>query len=102
MRNYTKSCIYILVNNFDTEKRMVYIGTTSNWSVRKYQHKRRCNDSTDKGHNSKIYRYIRKFGGWNNWNMIKLEDYPCDNSVDLLERERYYIHYYNAKLNTQK
>lgn len=100
MRDYKRSCIYKIVNQFDKDEKMIYIGTTTNWSVRKYQHRRRCNDEKDKGYNNKIYRYIRQFGGWNNWNMIKLEDYPCEKGEDLLERERFWIHYYNAKLNT--
>lgn len=102
MRDYKKSCIYKLVYQFDKEEKFIYIGTTTNWIVRKYQHKRRCNDENDKGYNWKIYRYIRKFGGWNNWKMIKIEDYPCEKVDDLYNRERYWIHFYNAKLNSHK
>lgn len=102
MRDYKKSSIYKIVNQFDKDEKMIYIGTTTNFSVRKYQHRRRCNDENDKGYNNKIYRYIRQFGGWYNWKMIKIEDYPCEKGKDIFERERYLIHYYNAKLNTQK
>ena len=102
MRDYSRSCIYKLVNQFDEKEKMIYVGTTTNWSVRKYQHRRRCNDERDKGYNQKIYRYIRKTGGWSNWKMIKIEDYPCKNPDDIFDRERFWIHYYNAKLNTYK
>ena len=81
---------------------MIYIGTTTNWPVRKYQHKRRCNDETDQGYNWKIYKYIRKTGGFQNWDMKIIEDYPCNTDLELSSRERYYIEYYNSKLNTAK
>lgn len=102
MRDYKKSSIYKIVNQFDKDEKMVYIGTTTNYSVRKYQHRRRCNDENDKGYNNKIYRYIRQFGGWYNWKMIKIEDFPSEKGEDIFERERFWIHYYNAKLNTIK
>ena len=100
VRNYGKCCIYKLVNIFDIQEKFIYIGTTSNWTVRKYQHKRRCRDCSDKGYNNKIYKYIRKFGGFENWRMIKIEDCYYDNGKDLLNREKFLINYHNAKLNT--
>ena len=101
-KDYTNSIIYMLVNTFDKDKKNIYIGTTTNWTVRKYQHKRRCNDETDRGYNWKIYRYIRKTGGFQNWEMILIEKYPCNTDIELSRRERYYIEYYNSKLNTAK
>ena len=99
-KDYSKATIYKLVNKFDTNEKMIYIGTTTNWPVRKYQHHRRCNDETDRGYNWKIYKYIRKTGGFENWDMKIIEDCPCSNSIELSRRERYYIEIYNAKLNT--
>lgn len=101
-KDYSKATIYKLVNKFDTNEKMIYIGTTTNWTVRKYQHKRRCNDETDQGYNWKIYKYIRKTGGFQNWDMKIIEDYPCNTDLELSSRERYYIEYYNSKLNTAK
>jgi hypothetical protein len=102
MKNYQKSSIYKLVNIFDIEEKYIYIGTTSNWTVRKYQHKRRSRSPLDRGYNNKVYRYIRLFGGFDNWRMIKIEDFPCNNSEELGEREKFLINYYNARLNTYK
>lgn len=100
-KDYAKSIIYKLVYILDTENKFCYIGTTTNWTVRKYQHKRRSNDINDKGYNNKVYQYIRKFGGISNWRMEVIEHYPCDNEKELSKRERYYIELYNSKLNTQ-
>ena len=92
--------IYMLINTFDTQKKMVYIGITRNWAVRKYQHKRRCNDPNNRGYNCKIYKYIRQTGGMPNWKMVKLEDFMCTQPSLKKKKERFYIEYYNAKLNT--
>ena len=99
-KRYNEAQIYMLVNRFDTGKNNIYIGTTTNKSVRKYQHKRRCNDPEDKGYNWKVYKYIRKTGGFDNWKMVIIENFPCKNEEELNKRENYWIEYYNSKLNT--
>lgn len=98
-KKYDKAKIYILRNIFDENKNNVYVGTTTNWSVRKYQHKRRCNSQKDSGYNLPLYQYVRKTGGFCNWVMILIEDFPCCNEKELNYRENYWIHYYNSKLN---
>lgn len=101
MYNYN---IYILYNIFDNELKNTYIGKTRNWVVRKYQHKRRCNDENDKGYNLKVYKYIRKTGGFENWKMEKLTEISVENKNDKLVNnlELFYIELYNSKLNTSK
>jgi len=101
MYNYQ---IYILYNIFDNELKNTYIGKTRNWGVRKYQHKRRCNDEHDKGYNLKVYKYIRKTGGFENWKMKKLVDISVEDKKDKLvnNMELFYIELYNSKLNTAK
>lgn len=100
MKNYSKTQVYKLKNIFDKDEKHIYVGTTTNWAVRKYQHKRRCNDPTDRGYNWKIYQHIRNTGGMDNWRMELIEDYPCENYQQSSTKERYYIELYNAKLNT--
>lgn len=99
-KRFNEAKIYMLINNFDTKKKNVYIGTSTNISVRKYQHKRRCNDPNDNGYDYKVYNYIRKTGGWDNWKMVIIENFPCNNEKELSKRENYWIEYYNANLNT--
>ena len=101
MYNYK---IYMLYNIFDSELKNTYVGKTRNWTVRKYQHKRRCNDENDKGYNNKVYKYIRKTGGFENWRMKKLTEISVENKKDKLvnKLELFYIELYNTKLNTIK
>ena len=100
-KDYFKSIIYKLVYILDNKNKFCYVGSTTNWVVRKYQHKRRCNDIHDRGYNNKVYQYIRRFGGMSNWKMEVIEHYPCKNEKELSKRERYFIELYNSRLNTQ-
>lgn len=50
----------------------VYVGSTKNFSQRKKDHKRDCNKTTRKGHNYRVYKYIRANGGWEAWEMTEI------------------------------
>ena len=47
-----------------------------------------CNNPNSKNHNLKVYQFIREHGGWANWEMIQIEEYPCKSKQELLTRER--------------
>jgi len=49
----------------------IYIGSTKSFRSRKYQHKINCNNEKI---NLKIYQKIRDNGGWDNWNMIIIDE----------------------------
>ena len=102
MKDYSKTKIYIIKHIFDVDGKNAYIGSTTNWAVRNYQHKRRCNDPTDRGYNFNLYKFVRKFGGFQNFIMQKIEDFPCKNKKESSTRERFWIEKYNSKLNMQK
>jgi hypothetical protein len=38
-------------------------------------------------------------GGWDNWHMVVIEEYPCDNTNAAAARERYWVEQLNATLN---
>jgi hypothetical protein len=88
MPNYAKTIIYKLVN-YDYPE-LVYVGSTTNFTKRKQNHKQICYNEKSKKHNLKVYEMIRENGGWENWNMIKICDYPCENKREAeLEEDRY-------------
>ena len=87
---------------FDNTNKNVYIGSTTNWGVRKHQHKRRCNDPETKGYNYPIYKHIRKLGGFDYFVMEKLEEVVCNTASECNTRELYLIELHNAKLNKQR
>ena len=62
-----------------------YIGHTTNFIKRKYQHKTSCNTSTNL--KLQIYKTIIDNGGWDNWEMIELAKYDCKNSKEAKIKE---------------
>jgi hypothetical protein len=67
-----------------------YVGHTTDFTKRKSHHKSSCNISTCKGYNLKVYQTIRDNGGWDNWEMIEIEKYPCNDANEATARERYW------------
>ena len=77
-----------------------YVGHTTNFPRRKNEHKSSCNNSNSKNYNFKVYQSIRSNGGLDNWDMIEIEKYPCENIFQVREKERYWIETLGATLNT--
>ena len=47
-----------------------------------------------------VYKFIRDNGNWENWDMCMIEEYKdCENKLQLLKKERYYIETLKCKLN---
>ena len=99
MVNYGKSMIYKLVCN-DVNISDCYVGSTTNFYRRKQQHKFDCNNENRKIYNQYKYQFIRSNGGFENWSMIIIENYACENKRQLEKRERYFIELLNTTLNS--
>ena len=98
MPNYQQSIIYKLCCK-DVDITDIYIGSTTNFKQRKTQHKSACNSEKQKYYNTNVYKYIRCKGGFDNWDMIQIEQYKATDKRDLESRERYYIETLKSKLN---
>ena len=83
MPNYQNGLIYKIVCK-DLDVKYIYVGSTCNFETRRNNHKSKCNN----GNNYKIYQIIRANGGWDNWKMIEVEKYPCNDGNELRARER--------------
>jgi hypothetical protein len=86
----------------DLEILFQYIGHTTNFPKRKALHKHNCNNMNSKLYNLKIYQIIRDNGGWDNWSMIMIENFPCNNNLEASMRERYWYEELNGNMNTRK
>ena len=102
MTFYDKSIIYKIKHNEDYDDNNIYVGSTSNFKNRKYQHNKACNNEKSIGYNLPVYQYIRNNGGWDEWVMIPIEQYICNNKDELVIRERYYIDLLRPTLNIVK
>ena len=93
--DYSKGLIYKIVC-MDLSIKDNYVGSTTNFTVRKNSHKSACNNPYSDNHNLKVYQMIRANGGWENWDMILIQYFPCKTELELLARE----HYWYEKLNS--
>jgi hypothetical protein len=96
--DYSKTIIYKIVCN-DLNITETYVGHTTNIVKRRCNHKGHCNNEKSSHHNLKIYQTIRANGGWDNWNMVQVCEFPCNNQEEARTEERRYYELLNASLN---
>lgn len=96
--DYSRTLIYKFVC-IDLNITECYVGHTTNWTKRRNKHKYNCVSKNAKYSNFKVYKFIRDNGGWENWSMILIEEYPCENKLQAEQRERYWIETLKANLN---
>ena len=97
--DYSKTVMYkIVCNNLNIKQ--TYVGHTTNFTSRKYHHKTHCVNTNDENHNLKVYQFIRENGGWNNWSMLQIEEFSCNNFHEATLRERYWYENLNSELNS--
>ena len=96
--DYSKTIIYKIVCN-DLNITDTYVGHTTNFVKRKHKHKSNCNNEKSKHHGLKVYQTIRENGGWDNWSIIQICEYPCNSIHEAILEERRYYELLNANLN---
>lgn len=96
--DYSKSCIYKIVCK-NSQIKDCYVGSTTDLVRRRQNHKHDCTHSNRKGYNAYVYQFIRENGGWNNWQVLHIEDYPCNSRLELEKREREVLEELGSTLN---
>jgi hypothetical protein len=79
-----------------------YVGHTTNWDKRKASHKEGCNQIDGKKYHLKLYETMRANGGFDNWKMILVEDYPCKSKREAEQREQHHIDLLVEKMNAKR
>ena len=97
--DYSKTIIYKIVCN-DLNVKDLYVGHTTDFTKRKYQHKNNSINENRKHYTIQSYDFIRKNGGWCNWSMIEIEKFPCNDGNEAKARERYWVETLNSLLNS--
>lgn len=90
MPNYKLSVIYEIL--FKGEP--VYIGSTTNLTRRKWEHKSSFIKPKVHNHNAPVYKYIREHGSWEDVEIKKIDDFPCETKKELNTKEGEYIKQY--------
>ena len=92
MTDYSRGKIYKLVNNVDDK---IYVGATcGTLRLRKSRHKSKskfCPDRT-------VYKHFNEIG-WENVNIILIEEIKCESKMELSRRERHWIDELKPDLN---
>jgi hypothetical protein len=97
--NFSNTVIYNICCK-DVTITDIYVGHTTDIISRRHSHKNCCNNDKGKKYNLKQYQFIRNNGGWNNWDLIEIEQYPCENVNEARARERYWIEELKPSLNS--
>lgn len=93
--NYKNGKIYKLVNMIDDE---IYIGSTcSSLHKRLYKHKANAPSQPQ----VKVFGHMNDVG-FENVKIILVENYPCDNKMELLARERHWFDIMKPTLNSNR
>ena len=96
--DYSKTIIYKICCN-DLNITDIYIGSTTNFRGRKNDHKSLCNNKIRQLYNNKLYQFIRDNGNWENWSMVEIEKYSCNDGNEKRARERYWYEILKPSLN---
>ena len=94
------SCIYRISHKLDFENNNVYIGSTSNLNTRKRLHKSSCINENDRSYHLKLYEYIRKNDGLDNFEFTILRVCNDTDKKERLKLEQSFIDVYQPTLNT--
>ena len=99
--DYSKTFIYKLCCR-DPTITDIYIGHSTDFKQRNQAHKNHCNNINSNSYNEYKYRFIRENGGYQNWIMIKLYDYPCNSKREAEAEETKTMIELGATLNSMK
>ena len=72
------NCVIYKIQHKDNND-LLYVGHTTNFTKRKAYHKEYSTIETSSKYNNKVYQMIRENGGWDDFNMIVIEEFPCQN-----------------------
>jgi len=95
-----KCYIYKIEDKNDSDQ--FYIGSTLNLSRRKSHHKKNVKNKVGKLYWCKLYVYIRKQGGWDNFTFTKIHEFEIDSICDGTREEQAIINILKPPLNTIK
>jgi hypothetical protein len=84
-KGYMNAMVYMIRHKEREET--VYVGSTVDYKQRKASHRYVCKTPSHKGYHHKLYTLVREKGGWDHFEFVELEWFPCQNAQSLLERE---------------
>ena len=80
---------------------LLYVGHTTDFTSRKYQHKHSCITKNGPSYNLKLYTMIRENGGWDCFKMLEIKKYPCNDHREASSEEDKIIKELKSTLNSR-
>lgn len=96
--DYSKPHFYKIVCN-DPEIKSTYVGHTTDFQRRKYEHKSCCENDNGKTYHFNLYKTIRENGGFCNWSMILIDTLDCKDALEAKKKEREFMAQLQTSLN---
>lgn len=96
-RDYSKSIIY-KISCKDLTISFTYIGSTSNFYNRKALHKSDYYNVSSPRYKLPIYEFMRNNGDFNNFVIVLIEEFCCENKRQLEQREQYWKEIYGDNI----
>ena len=97
--DYNQTIIYKIICK-DLRVKELYVGHTTDFIRRKNNHKKNSTNEKSRDFNYNVYVMIRKYGGWENWDMIEIEKFPCLDGNEARARERHFYDTLSPTLNS--
>ena len=98
--DFSKSVIY-KIEHIDKPE-LVYVGSTTNFTKRKYKHKSVCNNENERNYNLKLYQMIRAHGDWDSFKIMIICEFPCNSKIELVIEEEKHRKELQTNLNSIK
>ena len=98
--DYSKCVIYKIQHKDNND--LLYVGHTTNFTKRKNEHKSRVICEMNKEYNHKVYQMIRENGGWDDFNMVVIKEFPCENKQQATTEEDKIMREMKATMNTNR
>ncbi len=98
--DYQNTIIY-KIQSIDNPE-LLYVGSTTDFTKRKYVHKSDCHNPNGNKYNYKLYQMIRDNGGWDMFNMVIVKEFPCENKRQVECEEDKLIREMKSTLNSQR
>jgi len=96
--DFSKAIIYKIEHMDKSE--LLYVGSTTDFTKRKYHHKSDCYNENKKQYNCKLYKMIRENGGFNEFKIMIICEFPCNNKIELIIEEEKHRKELQASLNS--
>ena len=99
--NRYDDCVVYAIVCKDKKVKDCYVGSTTNFDIRKARHRSACDNPNANAYPCKVYKFIRSNGGMENFKFKILEEPDVITSRQLHDRERHYVDKLKPTLNKQ-